>query len=189
MHIRHSRLSSYDKAVGCNHFPVGQARCDGRTTRMSDRPSHCTSFPISDPVLHEEDNRLYWCGLYGMNTLAIDRLIQFGRSWAYAPQLTINSPGAVSQGYDRSRRCYQLEKTSNTPTSIDFVLSGSQDSPIFNPAIYVKNWNAESARIMIDGKNISEKETGICHKLEGTDLVIFLWMKSNAKMNVRIIPE
>ncbi len=189
MHIRHSALSTYDRARGCNHFPVGQARCDGRTTRMSDRPSHCTSFPISDPVLHEEDDRLYWCGLYGMNTLAVDQLIRFGRSWAYAPPLTITSPGAVSQGYDRSRRCYQLEKTSDKPTSIDFVLSGSQDSPVFNPAIYVKNWNAESARIMIDGKNLREREIGICHKLEGTDLVVFLWMKSEARINVRILPE
>jgi hypothetical protein len=189
MHIRHSSLSAYNKAVGCNHFPVGQARCDGRTTRMSDRPSHATSFPISDPVIHEEKDRFYWCGLYGMNTLAVDRLIRFGRSWAYAPQLKINSPGAVSRGYDRSRRCYQLEKTSANPASIDFVLSGSQDSPIINPAIYVKNWNAESARIMIDGESISEKEIGISHKLEGKDLVVFLWLESDAEISIRILPE
>jgi hypothetical protein len=156
---------------------------------MSDRPPHCTRFPISDPVLHEEDDRLYWFGLYGMNSLAIDRLIRFGRSWAYAPQLTVNSAGAVSRGYDRNPRCDQLELTSGQPASIDFVLAGSQTSPIFNPAIYVKNGNAESARIMIDGKNISEKEIGIYHKLEGTDLIVFLWMRSDAKINVRILPE
>jgi len=54
MNLRNSSMKFYDKAAGCNHFPVGQARCDGRTTIMSDRPSHCTSFPISDPVIHNE---------------------------------------------------------------------------------------------------------------------------------------
>ncbi len=37
MYLRFERLSAYDRASGCNHFPVGQARCDGRTTLVAGR--------------------------------------------------------------------------------------------------------------------------------------------------------
>lgn len=188
MFLKHSSISSYDKARGCNHFPVGQARCDGRTTRMSDRPSHCTSFPISDPVIHEDGDRYYWCGLYGMNTMDIDQLVQFGRSWAYAPELSITGSGAVSHGFDRSRKCYQLQNKTEKSNTIEFTVSGSKDSPIINPAFYIKNWNAEGAEVSVNGEEWKDSEIGIHHKLEGTNLVIFLWIKSDSKISVRIVP-
>ncbi len=189
MFLRHNSLSSYDRARGCNHFPVGQARCDGRTTRMSDRPSHCTSFPISEPVIHEDGDRYYWCGLYGMNGMDMDQLVQFGRSWAFAPELSISSSGTESKGFDRSRRCYQLENRTEKPTEVAFTINGSQDSPIHNPAIYIKNWNAEGAHVLVNSKKLDDCEIGIHHKIEGTDLIIFLWMKSDSSVSLNIVPE
>ncbi len=59
MRLRFENMSPYVRTSGCNHFPVGQARCDGRTTLTSDRLSHCSSIPISDPVIHERDDREY----------------------------------------------------------------------------------------------------------------------------------
>jgi len=188
MHLRHNSLSSYDRASGCNHFPVGQARCDGRTTRMSDRPSHATSFPISDPVIHEDGYRFYWCGLYGMNTMDIDQIVRFGRSWAFAPELSISGSGADSQGYDRSRRCYQIQKTSNQTIPIEFTVEGSGESPLINPAFSVKNWNAEGVKVFVNGEECEDCETGIHHKLEGSDLMIFLWVKGESKITVRLEP-
>jgi len=189
MHLKHSSLSSYERARGCNHFPVGQARCDGRTTRMSDRPSHCTSFPISDPVIHEDGDRYYWCALYGMNAMNMDQLVKLGRSWAYAPEISVAGSDAVSHGYDRSRRCYQLENRSAGPVPLDITLSGSKDSPLIHPAFYVKNWNAEKAVVSVNGKKWENCETGILHKLEGTDLVLFLWLKSDSPVRIQIIPQ
>lgn len=186
MNLRHNRLSSYDKARGCNHFPVGQARCDGRTTRMADRPSHATSFPISDPVLHEEGDRFYWCALYGMNSMDMDGLVKLGRSWAYAPELSIEDAAVKYDGYDRSRRCYQLESTASKPQAISFTLSGSEDSPIINPAFSVRNWNADSARVLVDGKEFKDCEVGVHHKLEGDDLTVFLWLSSRTEIRVEI---
>lgn len=187
MHIRHNGLASYNKARGCNHFPVGQARCDGRTTLMADRPSHTGGFPISDPVVHQEGDRSYWCGLYGMNAMELDELIQFGRSWAYAPELSIIGNGATSRGFDRSRRCYSLQKSNNTQ-AIEFTLSGSKDSPIINPAFSIKNWNARDARIFVNNEEFSDKEIGVQYELHGIDMMIFLWIKSSAEIRVRIEP-
>jgi len=44
---------------GYNHFPVNQARSDGRWAKTTDRPTHFMSSPCSDPVVHEQGNRLY----------------------------------------------------------------------------------------------------------------------------------
>jgi hypothetical protein len=46
MWLRNGRLDTYNRVSGCNHFPVGQARCDGRTSRIADRPSSFNGFPI-----------------------------------------------------------------------------------------------------------------------------------------------
>jgi hypothetical protein len=189
MVIRHNRLTSYDRAGGCNHFPVGQARCDGRSTRMADRPSHCTSFPISDPVIHEEGDRYYWSGLYGMNSMDLSALVQLGRSWAYTAKLSLNGQGFTFNGYNRSRRCYRLENETARPNSVEFTLLGSKESPVMNPAFHIKNWQAEGARVLMNGRAFKPSEIGIHHRLEGTDLIVFLWLEADAKVKISIVPE
>ena len=123
MFLRFENLASYGRASGCNHFPVGQARCDGRTTLTSDRPSHCSSFPISDPVIHEKDDREYWAGLYGMTAWTVPEVVAFGRSWAYPPELVVSGPDVRSEGYDRSERCYQLVNATGKPQGFDVRLT------------------------------------------------------------------
>jgi hypothetical protein len=189
MFIRHNGLKSYNKAGGCNHFPVGQARCDGRTTRMADRPSHCSGFPISDPVINEDGDRYYWCGLYGMNNMDLDHLIQFGRSWASAPELSMNSTQVISNGFDRSRRCYHLQNKTEEPIRLEFTLNGSKDSPIMNPAFVIKNWNSEGAKVFVNNQEFNHCEIGVNHELGGTNLIVFLWMKNDSKTKVSMIPE
>jgi hypothetical protein len=189
MYIRYEGLDGYDTADGCNHFPVGQARCDGRTTRTSDKPSHCSSFPISDPVVHETADREYWNALYGMNTMKIDELIRFGRSWAYAPLLEIQGNSFKSNGYDRSQRCYQIENLSGKPAPISLQVEGTKESPVINPAICINNWNSGGARVLVNGKQLTDCRIGINRKLGGNDLVVFLETNSVSKVSVRIIPE
>ena len=189
MHIRHRGLGSYDRAVGCNHFPVGQARCDGRSTRTADRPSHCSSFPISNPVVHEEGDRSYWCGFYGMKDLGVDRLIVLGRSWAHAPELVDADTGFTSEGYDRSRRSYTLENTGGAPASLSFTLKGSESSPIQNPAFFVRGWGAEGARVLLNGEEHLDCEVGVVSELEGLNLVLFLWHEASGDLRVTLIPE
>jgi hypothetical protein len=188
MTIRWNDLKTYDKHVGCNHFPVGQARCDGRTSKMSDRPSHCDSFPISDPIIHEDSEREWWNGLYGMTGMSMTDLVSFGRSWAYAPELKVIGNGFASKGYDRSERCYQLENTGGKAAKAELTLQGSKSSPITNPAIRIKNWNGEKARILVNGKEIQNCRIGINHELEGNDLVFFLFINETRPVTIIVLP-
>ncbi len=188
MTIRWNDIKTYDKAVGCNHFPVGQARCDGRTTRMSDRPSHADSFPISDPVIHQDGNRKYWNGLYGMNDMTMEELVRFGRSWSYPADLSVKGQNFVSEGYDRSQRCYQITHEGKSPGSVELTLQGTGDSPVIDPAIRIRNWNADHAEVMVNGKKAKDCRIGINHELEGTDLILFIFTDQKSTVNVTITP-
>jgi hypothetical protein len=186
MVIRYEPLDGYNEADGCNHFPVGQARCDGRTTRTSDKPSHCSSFPISDPVVHESGDREYWNALYGMNSMKVDELVRFGRSWAYAPEMKLTVNGLTNKGYDRSERCYKIDNVSGKPKPIELTLEANTESPVKNPAFFIKGWNGSTAKVTVNGKSIKGSTIGINRELSGTDLVVFLPVSSNSKLTIRI---
>ncbi|WP_197171035.1 LamG domain-containing protein [Novipirellula aureliae] len=188
MSVRWNSLSSYDKHVGCNHFPVGQARCDGRTSIMSDRPSHCDSFPISDPVVHEAGDRCYWNALYGINGMEMEELVELGKSWAFAPEMEISGEGFTSKGYDRSQRCYPIENSGSVPKACEITLTSNDQSPIVNPAFFIKNWNAATAKVLVNGEPSSDVRIGVNHELEGDDLVLFLFLQSNEPVKITVLP-
>ena len=172
-----------------NHFPVNQARSDGRWALTSDRPTSFMSSPCSDPVIHEDGNRLYWIGLYGMNGMKMDDLIRYGRSWAYAPELSVNGKAYVSKGYDRTQRSYLLEYSGLKAGSVEFTLKGSKESPVINPAIMVKHWNSNGAKILVNGKEYGNSKAGITHQLDGDDLVIFLFINEEVPVKITLIPS
>ncbi len=188
MEIRWNHLSEYDRHVGCNHFPVGQARCDGRSSKMADRPSHCDSFPISDPVIHGNGVREFWNGLYGMTQMSMTDLVSFGRSWAYAPAMKLTGEGFTFKGYDKSQRCYQVENTSQQTGQLEVNLQGSKESPVINPAIFVKNWNSDITKILVNGKETKNFRVGINHQLDGNDLVLFIFMHATEPVRITFLP-
>ena len=171
---------------GYNHFPVNQARSDGRWAKTTDRPTHFMSSPCSDPVIHENGNRLYWMGLYGMNGMSMNELVTFGRSWAYAPELLLKGNGCISRGYDKTQRCYQLENNKPYAGSIKLTLKGSKGSPVINPAIMVKNWNQAGAKILVNGKENKNCKVGINHQLDGDDLVLYILLNEEAPVTITI---
>jgi len=171
---------------GYNHFPINQARCDGRWTKVLDRPTSISSSPCSDPVIHTNGHRLYWAGLYGMNRMDLNELVRFGRSWAYAPDLRLSGEDFRFVGYDRSQRCYQIEKLAVNAVNCELKLSGSKESPIVNPAFHIQNWNAKGAKVRLDGKEFNNSRVGINHELGGDDLTVFLFLKATSAINISI---
>lgn len=173
-------------ALGYNHFPVAQARCDGRWIRTLDRPSHVSSSPISDPIIHDEGKRSHWNGLYGMNRMSLDELITFGRSWAYPAPLSLNGAGFTAPGYDKSQRCYQIVNNSSENGRLDLTLQGSKDSPIVNPAFRIKNWNADTVSVLINDQKTDQCRIGFHQGLEGTDLVLFVFLQATTPQKLTL---
>jgi hypothetical protein len=124
-----------------------------------------------------------------MNDMDLGELAEFGRSWAYAPGVSVEGSAFKSFGYDRSQRCYRIENQQAIPVPLKITLNGSKDSPIHNPAFYIRNWNAEKVRIAIDGKDPEDVRSGIHHTLEGRDLVVFLKLESHSELRITLSPE
>jgi hypothetical protein len=189
MFLRFENLAAYGRASGCNHFPVGQARCDGRTTLTSDRPSHCSSFPISDPVIHENDGREYWAGLYGMTDWTVPQVVAFGRAWAYPAEIVLTDPDVRSEGYDRSEHCYQIINAAGRPKAFDVRLMADASSPAVHPVLRVQGWSGEKPCVMLNGKDYPDARVGLDRRLEGDILIIYLPVEAKSPLTVRIVPE
>jgi hypothetical protein len=189
MVLRENNIVRYNEHGGCNHFPVGQARCDGRTSTTSDRPSHCGSFPISDPMIHEKNDREYWNGLYGINNLDIKGIVNLGRSWAFAPEISVKGNDFVSKGYDRSERCYHLENKNPEAKKLDIEIAGSMENPVYNPSFAIKNWNSGKAEVLVNGKKTQDIRIGVNHELEGNDLILFLFLDKKEPVRLTISPD
>jgi len=177
----------------CNHWPVGQAACDGRTAQAPDRPTHFLGFPISSPPVHEKDGRSWWNGLYSMTEMDIDALVFAGKSWAYAPQVALKSKGFRCHGYDLAERAYQLTKDNPSADGIlELTLDASEDSPVFNPAFVVRDWHPRSLNLKLNGRQVSrggDFRIGARPTIQGEDVIIWIRTRSTKPLTIELSAE
>lgn len=71
---------------------------------------------------------------------------------------------------------------------IELTLQASESSPVVNPAIVVKDWGDSPAKITVGGKNFSPQNlrTGLVHKLDGADLIIWVRIQAITPLRVTI---
>ena len=117
----------------------------------------------------------------------MEKLIRFGRSWAYSPSLKISGANADSEGYDMSRRCYRITKKGDG--HLRFSISAGKTKPLINPAIHIRNWGGSDAVLNVNGKHCKDCEISLLRTLEGVDLLIFLWMDTEKPVEVSVLPE
>ncbi|MFC1738531.1 LamG domain-containing protein [Planctomycetota bacterium] len=181
-----------DVPGACNHWPVGQMLCDGRTVQAADRPTHFLGFPISDPPVHKKDGRSWWNGFYGMTDKTIQELVVVAKSWVQSPELAIRGQGFSSQGYDISKRVYKLTREETAgELPLEFELLGSSESPVFNPAFVVKNWGSADASLEIDREHLKLGRNfrfGHIHKLQGSNLIVWIRKESTKNVNIKLTP-
>ena len=177
----------------CNHWPVGQLPCDGRTSQAPDQPTHFLGFPISYPPIHTNDTREWWNGLYGMTTKPIGDLVQLARSWSQAPELVLKGRGFSSAGFDRGERAYQLDRENpEGPEALSFEIRASTDSPVVNLALVVRNWGTAGAKLEIDGQPVAcgkQFRYGHRHELEGSTLLVWIQREATRPMTIQLTPQ
>jgi len=177
-----------DVPGACNHWPVGQASCDGRTVQAADRPTHFLGFPISYPPVHEEDGRSWWAGLYGMTDLSIEELVPVARSWNLPPRVEKLSKGYLGHGFDRGQSAYVLVRKDEEAGELAFRLAAGEDRPAYHPAFVVKGWGEANARIVCDGKSLAEAEqyrAGLRRRPDRTDLVVWLNLEAQKPLKLQ----
>ncbi len=168
-------IGNLDHPGSCNHWPVGQAYCDGRVSQANDRPAHFLGFPISDPIIHDlENGRSYWAGLYGMKKSDMKNLIELARSWNNPPELDTKTDGLVSEGYKRDEKCFVIIHPVGKK-EILFQWEATSEKPLVNPSIRIHDWPSESLQLYVNGQLLQEGVeywSGYTQHLEGNDLVI-----------------
>lgn len=175
-YVKDRDIRGYERPGACNHWPVGQARCDGRTVQAADRPTHFLGFPISTPPVHEDEDRSWWNGLYGMTDLPMEKLVTLAKSWNCPPRLEA-SDGFQNRGYDRGQRAFVLERSVRSANDLQITVAASKDSPVYNPALVILGWGTSDATLAIDGEGIPQGpkfRVGHRHGLENSDLIVWI---------------
>ncbi len=175
-----------------NHWPVVQIPGDGRWVVKADHPSHfnlTTNVQWND-LIHTKTIRTRIM-LQGMTAKGAKDLVPMAKSWLQAPKLAIKSSAYLGGTYDQSERAYIIEKKTKTANaSLEFTLQASKDSPLLNPAIIVRNWGKQHAKIRINGQNIAEGKNfrqGIVSNPDSDDLIIWLRLDSEKLTEVSIL--
>lgn len=200
-YLRDRNIRALSRPGACNHWPVGQAYCDGRTAQAPDRPTHFLGFPISSPPVHEKGDRLWWNGLYGMTELSPEEFLTVARSWSQAPRLKLNGTGFTSEDFDRGQRAYLLSRAdgmiggsrdASGDGALTFELEANEYSPIFNPAFVIGNWGETEPEVWIDGVRMERGKKlriGERHSLEGIDLILWIDIKSKEPVSITVRPS
>jgi hypothetical protein len=179
-----------------SHWPVGQLPNDGRKSGVPDRPAHSSlaqSIEDSPVIKHDKEKGTFTAvSLTGMSDKDVKGLVPLARSWNYPAKLSLISKGFKSEGYDRYQRAYVLvcENKSN-PSTLEFELAASDKSPVVNPAFVVKDWGEGGARLKINGENVRRRRNfrlGHNHRLEGSDLVVWIKAKSTKSITLSLSP-
>ena len=187
-YVTDRNIGGYDRPGACNHWPVGQARCDGRTVQAADRPTHFLGFPISYPPVHEKGDRCWWNGIYGMTDLPMETLITLARSWNHPPRLDL-SDGYEDRGYDRGQRAFVLGCADPSAGDLQIKVAAGRDCPVYNPALVIIGWGTSGASLTIDGKKVAQGPNfriGHRHGLESSDLIVWIEHEATAPFEMTL---
>jgi hypothetical protein len=128
--------------------------------------------------------------LGGLTTKTAAELLPLAKSWLTPPRIEVAGEGFQTKGYDPAQRAFVLARmTTGKPAILHLTLQASQSSPVVNPAIVIKNWGEDGARLELDGKLVAwgkEFRYGYERTLEGTDLVIWVRKESVAPVTISL---
>jgi hypothetical protein len=129
----------------------------------------------------------------GLTTKKVSELLPLAKSWLSPPEIAVTGEGFRSEGYDAAERAFVLvHDASARLAALDLTIKASEESPVVNPAIVVKNWGEGGARLKIDGRPVAggkDLRCGIIRKLEGTDLVIWIRKESVTPVKITLASE
>jgi hypothetical protein len=119
-------------------------------------------------------------------------LVPLAKSWLSAPKMTV-APGAFqAEGFDPAQKAFVAARSGPAgPAALDVTLRAGVDSPVVNPALYIRNWGGAEPRIEINGRiaaHSKDVRIGRVSRLEGEDLVIWLRLESTAPVRIVVRP-
>lgn len=178
-----------------DHWPVSQDASDGRGATSTDKPSHTSLCHIGHSgtrawafYTQTEVSRTKIM-LHGMTDKPTRELVPLAKSWSYPAELEAAGTDFENLGYDPTERAYQLIRKGTGPLA--FRLRADREHPLVNPALVIRNWGEQGAVLELEGRKLQRGKdygVGYRHRLEGTDLVIWLKAESDQPVSGSISP-
>jgi hypothetical protein len=159
-----------------NHWPVSLMPNDGRYAMRTDRVTY-SALGGAGPSEY---------AIFGFTNKDIRELVPLARFWNRAPEITAKK-GAGMAEFKMSEKAYQIQV--NEP-KIELEIKASADSPLYNPAFVLKNWNHVTSEVSIDGKEIeSGKDCRIGYKYTAYGIDLIVWIRMNREDIVNLTFE
>jgi hypothetical protein len=184
--------NTYFNFLCWNHWPVAQIASSDRPCVTDDRASHSSLSHLYWKIYSKGENTETKILMDGLTTKSPAELLPLAKSWLSPPKMQVEGEGYRNDGYDPTQRAYVLTRTAGrNGATLRLTFDASGNSPIFDPAIVIQGWGEEDAKLKIDGKSAAWGKSfrrGHIHRLESTDLVIWMQSQSTASFRVELIP-
>jgi len=157
-------------------------------------PAHCSTYHVNwRSWVHIQDKRKEKIMLFGMydagEAANINNLIPLGRSWEYAPGITVTSAGFSGGSYDKTQRAYRLSRDSQQAGLLEFTVNASSNSPVYNPCFVIDGWD-DKVRLSVNGQDLepgADFRQGIEESADGTaSLVVWVKYESTSPASITI---
>jgi hypothetical protein len=171
-----------------NHWPVGLIDSSGRCAVAPDRASHSSLSHIQWPEYMKGEDAITKILMDGLTNRPAAELAGLAKSWLHPAAIEISGDGFQSKGYDPAERAFVVVRSAADSGQLHLKLQASDSSPLFDPAILVKNWNADSARVTVNGRSLPAGivRIGAVRSLDGTDLVVFVQQQTTKPMEITV---
>ena len=163
-----------------NHWPVAPRPTDGRYANFEDRAAHASLSHWFWNEYESTDRSMTKIMLCGMTNGDIQDIVKMTRSWSYPAGITVN--GGTGE-YRADEKAYHITADGN----VSFTISGSEKSPILNPAFVVKNWGNSQVDIKINGEVMEQGKdlrVGYNNNLESVDMIVWMRYDDTGDLNV-----
>jgi hypothetical protein len=170
-----------------NHWPSAFEPSNGRYALAADRASHSSLTHMRWDEYEKGPNLLKKFMLEGLTDGTAADVAALSRSWSNAPRV---SSGGV---YDPKQRAYVFERPPGSGrTGLAFRVEATEDSPVRNLALVVKNWGGQGAALALNGKPVPQGPAfrlGRRAMVEEADLVVWIKLDSERPVDVSLQPK
>jgi len=177
-----------------NHWPVSQQiRSSGRWALAPDRVSHSSLAHIQSWRPYEETaDGVTMLMLNGLTDRTAEALVPLAKSWLSPPKMDVEGRAFRGEGFDPTERAFVIARSEpDGPAPVVVTLRAAPDSPIVNPVLRIRSWDAAIPRVEIGGRPAvvgREIRAGLIRGLEGDDLVLWIRRESTSPIRISISP-
>jgi hypothetical protein len=175
-----------------NHWPVAQIASSDRPCVASDRASHSSLSHLYWKMYSRDAGGETKILMDGLTTRSAAELLPLAKSWIAPPALTVAGDRYQSQGYDPTQRAWVVAAAAGRlASSLQLTFAASEESPLFDPAVIIRNWGDGGARLWVDGQPEAWSRVfraAHVQHLDGTDLVIWIQKQSTQPVRIEIWP-